>query len=109
MLAKKTVKNQLTLPKEIVDLFPDSDSFDVQVENGRIILKPIQPDRLEQLQTYRKINQQDQHHFYNFKVAALAVFFSRGCSNRSHTTGGDFTVYCSGFVIYVNKSATKLA
>ena len=50
MLAKKTLKNQLTLPKEIVDLFPDTDSFDVQVENGRIILKPIQPDRLEQVQ-----------------------------------------------------------
>jgi hypothetical protein len=50
MLAKKTLKNQLTLPKEIVDLFPDTDSFDVQVENGRIILKPIQPDRLDQVQ-----------------------------------------------------------
>jgi hypothetical protein len=55
MLAKKTLKNQLTLPKEIVDLFPDTDSFDVQVENGRIILKPIQPDRLEQVQ--KKITQ----------------------------------------------------
>ena len=50
MLAKKTLKNQLTLPKEIVDLFADTDSFDVQVENGRIILRPIQPDRLEQVQ-----------------------------------------------------------
>ncbi len=50
MLARKTLKNQLTLPKEIVDLFPDTDSFDVQVENGKIILKPIQPDRLEQVQ-----------------------------------------------------------
>ena len=55
MLEKKTLKNQLTLPKEIVDLFPDTDSFDVQVENGRIILKPIQPDRLEQVQ--KKITQ----------------------------------------------------
>jgi len=50
MLAKKTVKNQLTLPKEIVDLFPDTEAFDVQIEKGRIILKPIQPDRLEQVQ-----------------------------------------------------------
>lgn len=55
MLAKKTLKNKLTLPKEIVDLFPDTDSFDVQVENGRIILKPIQPNRLEKVQ--RKITQ----------------------------------------------------
>ena len=50
MLAKKTLKNQLTLPKEIVDLFPDTEAFDVQIEKGRIILKPIQPDRLEQVQ-----------------------------------------------------------
>ena len=50
MLAKKTVKNQLTLPKEIVDLFPDTEAFDVQIEKGRIILKPIQPDRLDQVQ-----------------------------------------------------------
>lgn len=50
MLAKKTVNNQVTLPKEIMDLFPGTDSFDVQIENGRIILKPIQPYDLEQVQ-----------------------------------------------------------
>ena len=50
MLAKKTVNNQVTLPKEIIDLFPGTDSFDVQIENGRIILKPIQPYDLEQVQ-----------------------------------------------------------
>jgi len=49
MLAKKTVKNQLTLPKEIVDLFPDTEAFDVQIEKGRIILKPIQPDRADSI------------------------------------------------------------
>jgi hypothetical protein len=50
MLAKKTVNNQVTLPKEILDLFPGTDSFDVQIENGRIILKPLQPYDLEQVQ-----------------------------------------------------------
>jgi hypothetical protein len=50
MLAKKTVNNQVTLPKEIMDLFPGTDSFDVQIENGRIILKPLQPQSLEQVQ-----------------------------------------------------------
>lgn len=50
MLAKKTVNNQVTLPQEIMDLFPGTDSFDVQIENGRIILKPLQPQSLEQVQ-----------------------------------------------------------
>ena len=50
MLAKRTQQDQLTLPREIVDLFPDTDTFEVQVESGKIILKPIQPSRLEQVQ-----------------------------------------------------------
>ncbi len=32
MLAKKTSKNQLTLPKEIVKAFPDAEYFDVSVK-----------------------------------------------------------------------------
>ena len=34
MLAKKTSKNQLTLPKEVADKFPGTDYFDVRVEGG---------------------------------------------------------------------------
>jgi len=49
MLAKKNAENQLLLPKEVADLFLDTDYFDIEVENGRIILKPIQPSRLEQV------------------------------------------------------------
>jgi len=41
MLAKKTSKNQLTLPKEIVGNFPGIDLFDASVENNRIILTPV--------------------------------------------------------------------
>jgi hypothetical protein len=41
MLAKKTFKNQLTLPKEIVKVFPDSEYFDISVEDGKIILIPV--------------------------------------------------------------------
>ena len=41
MLAKKTSKNQLTLPKEIVKSFPDIEYFDVSVKDGRIILLPV--------------------------------------------------------------------
>jgi len=41
MLAKKTSKNQLTLPRDIVSSFPGADYFDVSVEGGRIILAPV--------------------------------------------------------------------
>ncbi len=41
MLARKTSKNQLTLPKEVVGNFPGIDLFDASVENNRIILTPV--------------------------------------------------------------------
>jgi bifunctional DNA-binding transcriptional regulator/antitoxin component of YhaV-PrlF toxin-antitoxin module len=41
MLAKKTTKNQLTLPKEITDRFPGVDLFDATVERNRIVLVPV--------------------------------------------------------------------
>ena len=41
MLAKKTSKNQLTLPKEIVKEFPDIDYFDAKVKGRVIVLTPV--------------------------------------------------------------------
>lgn len=41
MLAKKTSKNQLTLPKEIVKSFPDTEYFDVSIKDMKIILQPV--------------------------------------------------------------------
>ncbi len=41
MLAKKTSKNQLTLPKEIVNVFPDTEYFDVSVKDRKIVLMPV--------------------------------------------------------------------
>jgi hypothetical protein len=41
MLARKTSKNQLTLPKEVVGNFPGVDLFDATVDNNRIILTPV--------------------------------------------------------------------
>jgi hypothetical protein len=41
MLAKKTSKNQLTLPKEIVKSFPGTDYFDVTVKDRKIVLMPV--------------------------------------------------------------------
>ncbi|MGH8750300.1 MAG: AbrB/MazE/SpoVT family DNA-binding domain-containing protein [Burkholderiales bacterium] len=45
MLAKKTVKNQLTLPKKIADRFPGTEYFEVRAEHNRIILEPLRRDR----------------------------------------------------------------
>ena len=41
MLAKKTSKNQITLPKEAVQKFPGIDYFEVSVEGNTIELKPV--------------------------------------------------------------------
>ena len=41
MLAKKTSKNQLTLPKDVVSEFPDTEYFDVTVKGNTIVLKPV--------------------------------------------------------------------
>lgn len=41
MLAKKSSKNQITLPKAIVASIGDVDYFDITIRNGRIILEPV--------------------------------------------------------------------
>ena len=41
MLTKKTTKNQLTLPKDIVKEFPGLEYFDAVVEKRRIVLTPV--------------------------------------------------------------------
>lgn len=62
MLAKITSKNQLTLPKSIVTSIPKTDYFEVEVENGRIMLTPV---RIQQADAVRAklealgINDQD--------------------------------------------------
>jgi hypothetical protein len=41
MLAKKTVKNQITLPKAIVEKLPSTDYFEVSLQGEEIVLKPV--------------------------------------------------------------------
>lgn len=43
MLVKKTSKNQITLPKEVIKEFPNVEYFEVKVEKGRIVLIPVKP------------------------------------------------------------------
>jgi hypothetical protein len=47
MLAKKTAKNQLTLPKAILKAVGDADYFDVSAEEGRIVLTPVRVQRAD--------------------------------------------------------------
>jgi len=41
MLAKKTSKNQVTLPRDVVKEFPGIDYFDVEIRDNTILLKPV--------------------------------------------------------------------
>jgi len=41
MLAKLTSKNQITLPKAIVQQVEQTQYFEVHIENGRIMLTPM--------------------------------------------------------------------
>ena len=41
MLAKKTSKNQVTLPKKVLAEIPDTDYFDVSLREGAVVLRPV--------------------------------------------------------------------
>jgi hypothetical protein len=42
MLCKRTYKNQITLPKKIMEDFKDVEYFQAKTESGKIILEPIE-------------------------------------------------------------------
>ena len=50
MIARKTSKNQLTLPKAIVTHFKGVEYFDVSSDGSAITLKPLRRSRLEEIQ-----------------------------------------------------------
>jgi bifunctional DNA-binding transcriptional regulator/antitoxin component of YhaV-PrlF toxin-antitoxin module len=41
MLAKMTSKNQITIPKKIVDQLPNVKYFEVELKDGQVLLKPL--------------------------------------------------------------------
>jgi bifunctional DNA-binding transcriptional regulator/antitoxin component of YhaV-PrlF toxin-antitoxin module len=41
MLAKMTSKNQITIPKKIVEQLPDVNYFEVAIKDGVVMLKPL--------------------------------------------------------------------
>ena len=49
MLAKMTVKNQLTLPKAVATRFSGVEYFDVSTDGTSIILRPLQRSRADEV------------------------------------------------------------
>ena len=47
MLAKMTSKNQLTLPKNIIEQVGATDYFDVEVKAGQVVLTPVRIQRAD--------------------------------------------------------------
>jgi bifunctional DNA-binding transcriptional regulator/antitoxin component of YhaV-PrlF toxin-antitoxin module len=41
MLAKITSKNQITIPKKIIEKMPNVKHFDIEFKDGVVIMKPI--------------------------------------------------------------------
>jgi hypothetical protein len=41
MLAKLTSKNQITIPKSIINQIPKTDYFEVELKNDMVVLKPV--------------------------------------------------------------------
>ena len=41
MLAKLTSKNQIKIPKKIIDQLPDIQHFDVELDDGVVVMKPL--------------------------------------------------------------------
>ena len=41
MLAKLTFKNQITIPKTVLEAFPHTEYFDVTRRNNAILLRPV--------------------------------------------------------------------
>lgn len=49
MLAKKTIKNQITLPKAVISRFNGVEYFDVSTDGECIILRPLQRSRADEV------------------------------------------------------------
>jgi aminoglycoside phosphotransferase family enzyme len=49
VLAKKTTKNQITLPKKVVARFTGVEYFDVSTDGECIILRPLQKSRADEV------------------------------------------------------------
>ena len=53
-LAKKTSKNEITLPKKVANQSSGIEYFDVRCENGAIVLYPVALDKLDRADRARE-------------------------------------------------------
>jgi hypothetical protein len=51
MLAKRTIKNQITLPKTVIARFGGVEYFDVSTDGEIIVLRPLQISRADEVRT----------------------------------------------------------
>lgn len=51
-LAKKTAKNQITLPKAVVMKFPDVEYFEVSTDGQAIVLRPFRESRADRVRDH---------------------------------------------------------
>lgn len=51
MLAKRTSKNQLTLPKAVVQAVGEPEYFEIATDDGRIVLTPVRLQQAEAVRT----------------------------------------------------------
>ncbi len=51
MLAKRTVKNQITLPKTVIARFGGVEYFDVSTDGETIVLRPLQISRADEVRS----------------------------------------------------------
>ena len=54
MLAKRTYKNQITIPKAVIDAFPGIEYFDVTARGDAILLRPVEFKSAARLAAIRK-------------------------------------------------------
>ena len=54
MLAKRTYKNQITIPKAVIDAFPGIEYFDVTAHGDAILLRPVEFKSAVRLAAIRK-------------------------------------------------------
>lgn len=52
MLAKKTSKNQITIPKTVASKFGGIEYFDVSTDGESIVLRPLRPNRADDVRDY---------------------------------------------------------
>ena len=76
MLAKRTSKNQLTLPKAAVEAVGGADYFDIELRAGQLVLTPVRIQRADAVRAKLAELELDDNDL------AAAVAWARGASLR---------------------------